>query len=63
MTHNWEEMAYMNSVVTAVMNVGLECGGCVQVNTQEYPGTLGAEYIQYMTTDRITAPPAIMLEG
>lgn len=36
---------------------------CEQVNTQEYPGTIGARYIQYMTTDRLTAPPNLMLEG
>jgi len=35
----------------------------VQANTMEYPGTIGAAYIQYMTTDRVTAPPPIMLEG
>jgi len=35
----------------------------VQVNTMEYPGSIGAAYIQYMTTDRVTAPPHIMYEG
>jgi len=35
----------------------------VQVNTMEYPGTIGAPYIQYMTTDFLTAPPHIMREG
>ena len=35
----------------------------LQVNTMEYPGTIGAPYIQYMTTDFLTAPPHIMREG
>lgn len=33
------------------------------MNTQEYPGTIGAPYIQYMTTDYLTATPPIMHEG
>jgi len=35
----------------------------VQVNTMEYPGTIGAPYIQYITTDRIVGTPLIMAEG
>jgi len=35
----------------------------VQTNTMEYPGSIGAAYIQYMTTDILTGPPPIMREG